>query len=488
MPALARRVLCSLLLLAAALQPFASQAQTPATLPPAVLKALADGGLPADALALVVGPVAPAGRHLAHRADVPLQPGSAMKLVTTLVGLEQLGPTWRGRSRLLAAGPVVAGVLQGDLVLQGRADADLDQAALQAMLQHARQRGLQEVRGSLVLDRSAFRPTRLDVGVSPIDDAGEFAYNLIPDALLVNENLLRVDLFVDESGLQARPLTPLAGVRVVPDMQLVDGDCSGWDQGWQPPLVRPPGAGRQLDVVLRGTWPVQCDRSVAVNVIERDDYIARLVRGLFTGMGGRWRGGVREGDTPAGARVLAEHQSRPLAELLRAINKPSDNALSRLLFLALGAAAPGSVDEPTVQRADRAVRQWMRQRGIDDAGAVFDNGSGLSRSERLSATQLEGVVRAGLASRWAPEFMSSLPIAGTDGTLRRRLVDSPAAGTARLKTGTLRNVVALAGTVPDASGQPKVVVAVLNHDSLRPSKARPVLDAIIDWVARTKFE
>ncbi|MFT3818953.1 MAG: D-alanyl-D-alanine carboxypeptidase/D-alanyl-D-alanine-endopeptidase [Rubrivivax sp.] len=483
---------CRTLLLAAVLALGSWTFNARAELPPPLARTLAEAGVPADALGLVVAPVAAGPRHVAHQADRPLQPGSTMKLVTTLVGLEQLGPAWRGTTRLLAAGPIQDGVLRGDLVLQGGADMDLSQQALQAMLQRARHHGLQDWRGHLVLDRSAFQPPRLDLGAPPFDDAPEAGYNVIPDALLVNDNLLRVDVFVDEQrGLQVLPLTPLAGVRVTHEMTLVDGDCSRWDEGWKTPEVRPAKPGRlvfQMDVVLRGTWPVRCDRSVAFNVIERNDYIARLVRGLWTGLGGRWRGGVREGQAPADARLLAEHASRPLSELVRAINKPSDNTLTRTLLLAIGRAAPGEPAEPTLQRAERAVRGWLRGHGIDDAGFVLDNGSGLSRSERITPAQLEGVLRAGLASRWAPEFVASLPIAGVDGTLRNRFKDGPAAGWARMKTGTLRNVVALAGTMPDAAGQPQIVVAMFNQDRLAPRQLRPVVDALVEWVGRTRFE
>ncbi len=487
MPGRQRRLpaaVAALLLAASAL--FCARAE----LPPALARAMAEAGLPADALGLVVAPVAAGPPYLAQAAHQPLQPGSAMKLVTTLVGLEQLGPAWRGHTRLLAAGPVRDGVLHGDLVLQGGGDMDLDWRALQDLLRHARDRGLNEVRGRLLLDRSLWQPARLDIGVPPFDESPEAEYNLIPDALLVNGNLLRVQVFADDRGLQLRPQTPLAGVRVTHEMTLVDGDCSGWDDGWQVPLVRPARPGRQMDVVLRGSWPVRCERAVEFNVIERNDYIARLVRGLWAGLGGRWRGAVAEGPTPADARLLAEHQSRPLSELVRAINKPSDNALTRMLLLAIGQAAPGQPGETTLQRADRAVRLWLRGKGIDDQGLVLDNGSGLSRSERISPAQLEAVLRAGLASRWAPEFVASLPIAGIDGTLRRRLVDSPAAGTARLKTGSLRNVASIAGTMTDAGGQPLLVVAMINHEPVPPQQTRQLrqaLDAVVDWVARSRF-
>lgn len=473
-------------MVAALLQPLPAAAE----LPPPLARALAEAGIPADAVGLVIAPAAGGLRFMEHAASRPLQPGSAMKLVTTLVGLEQLGPGWRGQTRLLATGSIRDGVLHGDLVLQGQADMDLSWQALQAMLQRLRQRGLTEIRGALVLDRSAFNPPRYDVGVPPFDESPGSPYNVIADALLVNGNLLRVELFADERGLQVVPVTPLAGVRLKHEMTLVDGDCSTWDEGWLPPELRMQRVTRTLDVVLRGSWPLRCDRAVELNVIERNDFIARLFRGLWTGLGGRWRGGVKEGVAPADAVLLAERSSRPLSELVRAINKPSDNALSRTLLLAIGRATPplpGLPAETTLQRAERAVRAWMRSKGIDDEGLVLDNGSGLSRSERISPAQLEGLIRAGLASRWAPEFLSSLPIGGVDGTLRNRLSTSAAAGLARMKTGTLRNVVALAGTLPDAAGQPLIVVAIINHEGLPPRRMRPLLDGLVDWVARTRF-
>jgi serine-type D-Ala-D-Ala carboxypeptidase/endopeptidase (penicillin-binding protein 4) len=179
--------------------------------------------------------------------------------------------------------------------------------------------------------------------------------------------------------------------------------------------------------------------------------------------------------------------------VVRDINKPSDNALARTLFLSLGSLEadplrgsrpmPGS--GPTALRADMVVRDWMRAKGIDDAGFVIENGSGLSRTEKISPLQMAGLLRAGLRSKWAPEFMASLPIVGVDGTMRRRLKDSPAAERARMKTGTLRNVTAIAGYVPDANGQQCVVVAMINTERSTEGKGRLVLDALVDWVARS---
>lgn len=458
--------------------------------PPPLEALLKTAGLPPEAVSLVVAPLRPAvpgERVLQLGADRALQPASTMKVLTTLAGLELLGPTWRGRTRLLATGPVDSGVLQGDLVLEGGADLDLSAEALKALLRKVRDRGVQVIRGDLLLDRSAFRPTRLDVGLLPFDDAPEFEYNLIPDALTVDANLLRMDLAFDAAGtLQIHPHPRLHGLRIRHEFNLVDAPCARWGEGWKTPEVKRRWLG-QTEVVLRGTWPRGCERSLALNVIERDEFIGRLVRQQWADLGGHWHGQAREALTPAGAVVLAERFSRPLSELVRAINKVSDNARTRTLLLAIGRQAPGTDGEPTLQRADRAVRAWMAGKGIPDAGLVLDNGSGLSRSEKISAAQLAAVVRAGMTGPWAPEFLASLPIVGVDGFTRWRQTDGSVPLQARLKPGGLRNVVSVAGTVNDAAGQPMIVVIILNHDNARAAVSRPIIDAVLQWVAKTRF-
>ena len=446
--------------------------------------------LPLEAVAVVVAPLkpeAPGQRFVAMSAERALQPASTMKVLTTLAGLELLGPTWRGRTRLLATGPVDSGVLHGDLVLEGGADVDLSADALQALLRKLRERGLEVIRGDLILDRSAFRPTRVDLGLPPFDEAPEFEYNLIPDALTVDSNLLRMDLAFDAAGtLQIHHHPRLHGLRIRHELHLVDAPCTRWGEGWKTPEVRRRWLG-DTEVVLRGTWPRGCERSLALNLIDRDEFIGRLVRRQWADMGGQWQGRAREAVTPPGAVVLAERQSRPLSELVRGINKVSDNARTRTLLLAIGRQAPGADDEPTLQRADRAVRAWMARHSIPDAGLVLDNGSGLSRTEKISAAQLEAVVRAGMTGPWAPEFLTSLPVVGVDGLMRWRQADGAVPIQARLKPGGLRNVVSVAGTVNDAAGQPMIVVVILNHDNARAAVSRPIIDAVLQWVSKTRF-
>jgi len=228
--------------------------QAAAQIPPEVHARLEEARLPDEALAFVVQRVSDGRTVAAHQADRSVQPASTLKLLTSIVALDRLGPAYRGRSTLLASGPVTKGVLHGDLVLRGEGDVDLDAQALEHMLRIARLKGVREIRGDLVLDRTFFQPARTDEGVPPFDDTPEFRYNVIPDALLLNTNLIELDLVSDDRQVSVGISTPLEGVSVKSRLTLVDGDCDSWDDGWQLPEVRMLARGK-IEVALRGTYP-----------------------------------------------------------------------------------------------------------------------------------------------------------------------------------------------------------------------------------------
>ncbi len=451
------------------------------TLPPAVQAALQQAGVPADALAAVALPLARRARPWGHRAEVPMQPGSAMKVLTSIVALDRLGPNHRGYTELRSAAPIEAGVLRGDLVLRGGADPELGVPQLWALLLDLRQLGVTTIEGRLVVDRTLFRPARPDLGLPPFDDAPEFPYNVIPDALQLAGSLLPLELRAGADGVRASTVPPLEGIEFTSRMALTDGRCADWDDDWLPPRVTQHG-GRTL-IELQGAFPKDCTRRAELQLIDRQLLAEKLFRTLWRGLGGRWAGPAVEAAAPAATRLLARRESRPWGELLRPMNKDSDNARTRLLYLSLGLA--GMADEPqatTAELAGREVRRWLAENGIADSGLVLDNGSGLSRSERITPQQMASMLKVAWHGRHAAELLMSLPVAGVDGTLRKRLRDGPAAGWARLKTGTLRNVVALAGYVHDDQGRPWAVAMMVNHDNA--SQARPALDALVDAIAR----
>ncbi|MGH8855732.1 MAG: D-alanyl-D-alanine carboxypeptidase/D-alanyl-D-alanine endopeptidase [Telluria sp.] len=462
-----------------------------AQLPAPVAQVMAQHGLPEDSVAVLV--LKGDAVVLAHQAERPMQPASTMKLVTTMVSLERLGPAFRGRTELRTTGEIAKGVLRGNLILKGGADADLSGEHLENMLRALHYQGIRRIEGDLVLDRGLWQPARPDVGLPPFDESPEAYYNVIPDALLVNKNMLQLDMRSTNKALKLSMQPALDRVTVGSDMTLIEADCAKWEDGWKLPEAVRRKDGR-IKVLLHGTFPKDCARTYSINVLDRDDYIDRLFRQKWKELGGKFSGKVVEGTAPPDARLLAEHTSRMLPELVRDTNKPSDNLLARTLFLSLGSLQPDpaagsfalpATGETTFARADAAVREWMRGQRIDDTGFVIENGSGLSRTERISAQQMGYLLQAGLRSNWMPEFQASMPIAGIDGTLRRRLQGTPAAGRARLKTGTLRNVVALAGYVPDADGVQNVFVAMVNSEQAGNGRGRAVVEALVDWVARS---
>ncbi|MYM69556.1 D-alanyl-D-alanine carboxypeptidase/D-alanyl-D-alanine-endopeptidase [Pseudoduganella sp. FT55W] len=476
---------------------FAAGAVQAADLPEPVARLMQSSNIPLEAAGIVV--MRGDTTLISHNATQSMQPASTMKLFTAMTALEQLGPVFRGRTEFRTNADVVNGVLQGDLILRGGADADFNEDALVHMVQALRNQGIRKIKGDIVVDRLLFQPSRPDAGQPPFDEYPWAYYNVIPNAALVNTNLLKVEMRSTADKLSLVMTPELDKVSIRSEMKLSDAACSAWENGWRSPDYS--RKGDRIEVVLHGSFPKDCVKSTSINVLDSQDYLARLLLNEWRKQGGSLTGEVREAAAPAAGvampatRLLAEHVSRTLPEVLRDTNKQSDNTLARTVFLSLGSleadATLGSRPLPadaaqtsTAMRAESAIRAWLQQHNIDGNGLVLDNGSGLSRSERATPAQLAGVLQAGLKSLWMPEFLASLPIAATDGTMRRRLKESPAAQRARLKTGSLSGVIAIAGYVPDASNQPCIVVAILNDSHVANGAGRAVLDALVDWVAR----
>lgn len=457
-------------------------------LPAAVHEALSAAGLPAQALAAAAIPLRHFDRPWRHQAQRLMQPGSTMKLVTSVVALDRLGPNLRGFTELRSAAPLQGETLQGDLVLQGGGDLELGVPQLWALLLDLRQAGVRHIQGQLLVDRNRYRPARLDLGLPPFDSAPEFPYNVIPDALMLNQGLLPLELRATETGVVATIVPPLPGLTLDSQMTLVDARCAAWDDHWQSPQVQTQA--EQTRITLRGAFPRGCVQRRALQLIDRAELTERLFRALWLSHGGSWSGSAVEAapeQLPASTRLLARRSSRPWGELLRHLNKTSDNAWTRLLYLELGvphmAANPG---RGTQQLAADQVASWFAQARIDATGLVMDNGSGLSRSERISPWQLAQMLQVAYFGRNASDLVMSLPTVGVDGTMGHRLKTGPAAGWARLKTGTLKNVVALAGYVNDPQGRPWAVALIINHDT-QAHRGRPALDALVDHFARHGF-
>ena len=447
-------------------------------LPKTVADALRDAYVPQSSVAIVVQDVGSARSSLSLNAGKSMNPASVMKLVTTYAALELLGPAYRWKTEAYSSGTLRDGVLEGELVLKGYGDPRLDYESFWMLLRALRGRGLREVRGDLVLDRSFFAPA--NGNAADFDGEALRPYNVLPDALLVHYKSLRF-AFVPEPDagavrVYAEPRPP--ALELVNGLRLAAGACPE-GRAFRDVLEPLFSAGPPPRVAFTGRYPVSCgEKELNVALLAPDQQVAGVLRELWSELGGAWSGGVRAGEVPEGARLLHTHESAPLAEVVRDINKFSNNVMARQLYLTLASAA----NEPPARAelAAEAVRHWLNVKGIAAPELSIENGAGLSRSDRLSAASLAALLQAAWNSPAMPEFIASLPLAGLDGTFRKRLVGEPVSGQAHMKTGLLSDARAMAGYLLDRSGRRHVVVMLINHPHAPEAEAAG--DALLRWV------
>ncbi len=439
-------------------------------LPAEIEAAVLRSKLPATAFTLlVVDADGKVPARLAYRMATPMNPASVAKLATTFASLELLGPAFTWATPVVVDGPVQNGTLQGNLYIKGQGDPKLVVERLWLLLRRVQGLGIRSITGDIVLDGSAFEPVAPDPGA--FDGEPLRPYNAAPEALLLNFKSVVMTFTPTPGGAQLQVEPPLAGVQWPVSVPLAPGDCGDWRSALKADFSDP------ARVRFAGGYPAACGERVWPQAYaDPRSYAQRAVGGMWQSLGGQLGGQVRDGRVPAGLKAAFEVASPPLAEVIRDVNKYSNNVMAQQIFLTLSLQQKG---RGTLEGSREVLRNWWRERLGADVPTV-DNGSGLSRDDRISAQQLARLLQYAWASPLMPELISSLPIAGTDGTLRRNRGKST--GLAHLKTGSLRDVVSVAGYVHGASGKRYVVVAIANHPGA--GAFRPVIDALVDWAAR----
>ena len=447
-------------------------------LPPSVMRGLAQAHVPLSSVSVVIERIGSPTPVVAVNAAKPMLPASTMKLVTTYAGLEMLGPDYRWRTRAYADGTVDAnGVLHGDLYIQGTGDPKLVPEELIDLVDRIRKAGINGIDGALVLDKRFFDPSTRDLPA--FDDDVTAPYNVGPDPLLYAFKSLSFTLTPSSDGAVAIDVVPpLAQLKIDNELRVRPGACTGAEAAT--PSVTPEGDGT-VEALFSGDYPLRCGaRTVNLAVLDHTAFFAGGFLALWRQEGGTFNGTTREGTLPVGARLVATHEGPVLGDIVRDINKFSNNVMARNLFLTIGAVA----DKPpgTPEKSAQAIGQFLRTHGLAMPELTLLNGAGLSREERVSALSLADLLQSANASPVAQVFVASLPVAGIDGTMRNRLRHDPVLGNAHIKTGTLRDVRAIAGYVAAANGETYVVVSLINDEHA--AAARAAHDALLDWVYR----
>ncbi|HEY9099741.1 MAG TPA: D-alanyl-D-alanine carboxypeptidase/D-alanyl-D-alanine-endopeptidase [Thiobacillus sp.] len=443
-----------------------------AALPAAFTAALKQAGIPLDHVAVLVQPLDAPEPVLSLNAEAALNPASVMKLVTSFAALNQLGPNYRWSTDIWVNGTLAEGVLSGDLVIKGYGDPTLTLERLWLLQRALRAKGVQHVRGNLVLDTSHFSLPTMDPGA--FDGEPLAMYNAAPGPLLANYNAINLRLKPEAQTVQVTPDVTLPGVVVNAQLELEEkADCNGGKDAIKSFAFN----GDRRVVALSGRYARGCgEQMLSLSLFDATTTFDLLFRGLWSESGGTVSGETVSGLAPE-SEPLLKFASVPLTEALVRLNKYSNNVMTRNLLLTLGAEKYGA--PATLEKGQDAVVDALTQRGISTHKLVLENGAGLSRIERISAAALTQLLQAAYRSPLFGEFVSALPIVAIDGTLKKRFNGSALAGNAHLKTGSLRDVSALAGYVTTASGQRVSFVMLANHPNVR--SIEPAQRALLEW-------
>ena len=417
------------------------------------------------------------GRPIAfHNLDQAFNPASTIKLVTSMAALDLLGPDHTWNSGLYAVAEVANGSLRGDLFFKGDGDPFLTNDRLAWLVSGLRHRGVDEVAGDLVMDDGLFSLPPPDP--AGFDGAGTRSYNASPGAALINFGSSFINLHYMDGKLTVFAEPPSATFSIDSSkVRLLRGKCPrNWRQRLLENLERDEEDG-SATLTLGGRYYTGCG-SRSFHMLAQPDATAHAAGGimqLYAEAGGAHAGGWRRGELPSGARLLVSNESPPLAEIIRGINKYSNNVMARNLFLALD---PAKREPKTQAGARTSVADWFAEQGIDAAGMHIDNGAGLSRTTRITARQFGEALRLYHAKPYRHELYASLAVLGRDGTVARWNRRQPAAGNVHVKTGTLSDVRAAAGVTHNPGGDILFVIIISGRST---ANARRAIQQLLDW-------
>lgn len=435
--------------------------------------------VPESDVTVVVRDIATGENLVEVNAATARPPASTMKLLPTWAALDLLGPAYTWKTRAWSDAPVVKGVLKGNLYLQGGGDPLLTIERWWRFVSDLRQTGLRVIEGDIVIDQSRFAAE----DERPEDFDGRFwrTYNVLPDAMLVNwqSSDFTIRPADDGQGIEI-------GIRPFPEGLIVDnrvtltsGRCVGRNRrvGYS---IEPTDPGR---VVVTGRMAQSCaPQTQRLAIMEPAHYAWGTFVTLWRQLGGEFNGGMLRAPTPPSARLLLTHESQPLADIVRVTNKYSSNMMARALVLAIAAEKTGT--PATTSGGENAILAWLGQRGLVFPELVIGNGSGLSREARISGDSMARMLADAWRSRFAPEFLASLALGGLDGTLQKRFSNVGDPSRIRMKTGSLKDVSAIAGYVQGDSGKSYAVVIFLNHAGVQNGPGETIQAAVIDWVLK----
>jgi D-alanyl-D-alanine carboxypeptidase/D-alanyl-D-alanine-endopeptidase (penicillin-binding protein 4) len=446
--------------------------------PQPVAKLLETYGIPQSAVSIEVREVNAEQSLLALNSDVPRNPASVIKILTTLAALELLGPTYQWNTHYLIDGKVKGNTLQGNLIMQGGGDPFLTVDRFWSHVLAIRERGIDHIEGNFIIDNTLFTVSPHDR--SAFDGKALRLYNVGPDAALTNFSATRFVIEPRAGGINVFADPPLANLVISNKLAPENGQCINRNSGWTMKLTRKDG---QIHASFSGRYRPKCKaHSVSRSILSNLEYTYQLFRYLWQSMGGALTGGFGVAKVPETAELLTTLPSRSLAENIASINKFSNNVMARQLLLTIGSEWSVEDSADTQAAGIEAVYEWLHSAGVDTAGMKIDNGSGLSRTSRISVGQINQLLQIAWNSTWRPEFLASFSLAALDGTMRKRLKKTSLTGRARIKTGLINGVRSMAGYVHAENQRHYIVSMMIDSKKVNYWNGNQVQDALLEWV------
>lgn len=388
----------------------------------------------------------------AHREDASMNPASTMKLLTSYAALRELGEDYRWMTEFKTDGKIENGVLQGNLYWVGSGDPMFDQKDLNAMIGQMKAKGINGINGHLVLDKSIWTTVG---SANQFDEDENEAFTTAPDPQMLAFKVAWLNVVETNNNLDVKlePAMPnvILNTNITPRSKGSCGDIRNYL------AIRINGN----NINVQGSLPRSClGKKAFVNILEMDEFASQSFLAHWLKIENYpLPTKTVVGTTPKNAKPLVSHTSPNLVEVLKSINKYSNNTIARTVFLTMGQKEQGFGN--TVANGERAMRRSFAQAKLfDGENVIIENGSGLSRKERVTPRFMNELLQSVYRSKHKNNFIQSLPIAGVDGTLRNRFKSfSP---DLKLKTGTLKNVRALAGYWLPSEGRQLAIVVIVN--------------------------
>ena len=443
-------------------------------LPVGVRSALNVRDLPSESLSIHVADVDTGEVVLQWLPEEPRNPASTMKLLTTLVALDILGPAYRWKTDIFALGDIEAGRLDGDLLLKGYGDPFLVTERVWQMLRSVRQAGINDISGDLLLDDSYF-----DIGdydPADFDRQPLRAYNVAPNALLMNFKVVRYWFKPDGQVVNVRLDPHLGNLRVENRLKIASGYCGGYQRG-----IAVSTNDANNEVTFSGRFPSGCKHyAMDRTVLSHNEYAYGLFDTLWRESGGFFDGDWRNAVAPDDSEPLLTFESLPLTDMISRVNKHSNNVMARQVLYTLSAEVLGP---PGTEAGGRdVIAKWLIENELDFGTLAVANGAGLSRDARITAADMASLLRFAWQQPYMPEYLASMSLTGLDGTLTRRFRNSELVGKAHLKTGSLDHVAAIAGYLQARSGRRFSVVVLHNFEDVHRGPGEEVQEALLRWL------